>query len=82
MPLTDEQILDAYIEEGGIRPGSRRLNMPLTTVRLRLQQLQAAGVYIPRMNRRGSTAKQYSKERVEFLNEYIRQKTEAKSSQG
>lgn len=77
MPLTDEQVLDAYIAARGTRPAAKALAMPHTTVRNRLAKMQAAGVKISRMDKRGGfNDRVYTPERVSELNDYIQRKTQ------
>lgn len=83
MELTDEQVLDAYLSGGGIRQAGRLLTMPPATVKHRLLMMASVGIHIPRLDKRGGYGTRlYTPERVEFLNEYIRRKTEGDNLAG
>jgi transposase len=79
--LTDEQILDAFMEAGSQNKASQKLNMSSSAMRLRLLAMRFYGVEIPRLSAGGKPSR-FTKERVAQLNEYIRQKTEGDNLAG
>lgn len=71
--LTDEQVIDAYLEEPSMRKAATRIGISNEALSARVSRMRLNGVKVP-LGHIGRTSK-YTPERVEQLNDYIQQHT-------
>jgi DNA-binding transcriptional LysR family regulator len=71
MVLTDEQVIDAFLEEKSMRKAAIRLGISNEALSQRLHRMRLYGVKIIIRNH---PAHKYTSEKVRQLNEYIQNK--------